>query len=437
VGRLGRNPRNSNVPPSSEGLAKPPVNRAERRSQKRRQGKQPGSEGRHLAQVADPDEVVTHLPERCKSCDGDLAGAEVSLTETRQVFELPKIKAHVTEHRMLSLRCRCGADTKASAPLEATAAACYGPRIRALAVYLSVYQHLPYERLAEMFSDLLQIPVSSGAVVAMVKQAGSSPGLESFEEVVKDLICGSAVAHFDETGARVAGSLHWVHVASNRLYTLLTCHKKRGREAIDEMGVLKNMTGTAVHDGFRTYRSYEVVHALCNAHHLRELEALSVLEGQDWAADMIDLLLDAKADVRRATQMGADRLSHPTMCRVRSGYQDLLDKGWLTNEPDVDTSVKWIRATARRLLKRLDERREEVLRFTVDFSVPFDNNQAERDIRMVKLQQKISGSWRTKAGADNFCAIRSYVSTMKKHGHDVLGGLNQLFEGTVWLPGGT
>ena len=149
-------------------------------------------------------------------------------------------------------------------------------------MYLSVYQHLPYERLAEMFSDLLQIPVSTGAVVAMVSQAGSSPGIELFEDVIKDLICGSAVAHFDETGARVDGSLHWIHVASNRLYTLLTCHKKRGQDAIEQMGVLKNMTGTAVHDGFRTYRSYEVVHALCNAHHLRELEALTELVGQDF-----------------------------------------------------------------------------------------------------------------------------------------------------------
>ena len=321
---------------------------------------------------------------------------------------------------MLVLRCRCGAETKAPAPKEATAPACYGPRIRALAVYLSVYQHLPYERLAEMFSDLLQIPVSSGAVVAMVKQAGSGDGLELFEEVVKDLICGSPAAHFDETGARVEGSLHWIHVASNRLYTLLICHKKRGKDAIEQMGVLRNMTGTAVHDGFRPYRSYDVAHALCNAHHLRELEALSELEGQDWASEMIDVLLEAKQDVCRANFHGADRLTHATMCRVRFGYQDLLDKGWKVNEADVETSEKWIRATARRLLKRLDERRDDVLRFTVDFRVPFDNNQAERDIRMVKLQQKISGSWRTKAGADHFCAIRSYVSTMKKHRQGVL-----------------
>jgi transposase len=425
------------VPPSSEGLSKPPANRAERRLQKRRQGKQPGSEGRHLAQVAHPDEVVTHLPARCKSCNADLASGEVSSTETRQVFEVPQIKAHVTEHRMLSLRCRCGAETKALAPKEATAPACYGPRVRALAVYLSVYQHLPYERLTEMFSDLLQIPVSSGAVVAMVKQAGSGPGLELFEQVVKDLICGSPAAHFDETGARVGGSLHWIHVASNRLYTLLTCHKRRGHDAIQHMGVLRNMTGTAVHDGFRPYRSYEVAHALCNAHHLRELEALEELGGQDWAREMIDLLLDAKADVRRAALRGTDCLSHATMCRVRFGYQDVLDKGWKVNDADVETSHKWIRATANRLLKRLDERRDDVLRFTVDFDVPFDNNQAERDIRMVKLQQKISGSWRTKAGADHFCAIRSYVSTMKKHRQDVLDGLVQLFEGKIWLPGGT
>ena len=425
------------MPPSSEGLSKPPANRAERRAKKRRQGKQPGSEGRHLAQVTRPDEVVTHVPPRCKSCDADLAGGEISSVETRQVFEVPQIKAHVTEHRMLRLRCRCGADTKALAPKEATAAACYGPRIRALAVYLSVYQHLPYERLAEMFSDLLQIPVSSGAVVAMVKQAGSSPGLELFEDVVKDLICGSAVAHFDETGARVEGSLHWVHVASNRLYTLLSCHKKRGKDAIEDMGVLENVTGTAVHDGFRTYHSYDVVHALCNAHHLRELEALSELEGQEWAGEMIDLLIDAKQDVTRAIFHGDDRLSHATMCRVRFCYQDLLDKGWKANEAEVATSNKWIKATATRLLKRLGDRRAEVLRFTTDFNVPFDNNQAERDIRMVKLQQKISGSWRTKAGADHFCAIRSYVSTMKKHRHDVLDGLRQLFDGRIWLPGGT
>ena len=397
---LGRNLRNSSTPPAAEGFSKPPSpSRIERRAAARKVGKQPGAPGKHLAQVADPDMVIAHVPASCRACEDDLAGAEVVDNETRQVFEVPEIKAHVTEHRMLSVRCRCGTETKASAPPEATAAACYGPRIRALCVYLSVYQHIPYERLAEMFGDLLQIPVSSGAVVAMVKQAGSSPGLELFEDVVKDLICGSAVAHFDETGARVQGSLHWVHVASNRLYTLLTCHKKRGREAIDEMGVLSDMTGTAVHDGFRPYRSYDVVHALCNAHHLRELEALEALEGQEWASEMIDLLLDAKADVRRATFLGADRLSHATMCRVRFGYQDLLDKGWKANEQDVDTSHKWRRATAKRLLKRLDERREEVLRFTVDFSVPFDNNQAERDIRMVKLQQKISGSWRTLEGA--------------------------------------
>ena len=166
--------------------------------------------------------------------------------QTRQVFEVPEIRAHVTEHRMLLLRCRCGALTKALSPKEATAAACYGPGIRALAVYMSVYQHLPYERLAEMFSDLLQIPVSSGAVVSMVSQAGSGPGLGLFEDVVKDLICGSKVAHFDETGARVDGSLHWIHVASNRSYTLLTCHKKRGKDAIEQMGVLRNLTGTAV-----------------------------------------------------------------------------------------------------------------------------------------------------------------------------------------------
>jgi transposase len=436
--RLGRNPRNSSMPPSLEGLSKPPsANRAERRLKKRKPGKQPGSEGHHLAQVSDPDEVLVHRPETCGSCGETLQGAEVVSVDKRQVFEMPKVTAHVTEHQIQKVRCACGCETKAAAPKEATAPACYGPGIRALAVYLSVYQHVPYDRLAEIFSDLLQIPVSVGAVAQMVTEAGGGLGL--FRQVVSDLLSNAPSVHFDETGARVEGSLHWVHVASNSLYTLLYCHEKRGRIALADFGVIANMKGVAIHDGFRSYGKFkDVVHALCNAHHLRELQAVIERFDQDWATDMIDLLLKVKKATQEAMAQGRDHLEEETLEEINKRYHELIEDGWDDNWSVVESAKgKWYEHTAVNLVNRLDIFRDDVLRFSRNFDVSFDNNQAERDIRMVKLQQKISGSWRTKAGADDFCAIRSYVSTMKKNGHDVLEGLRDLFEGRVWLPGGT
>jgi transposase len=439
--RLGRNPRNSSMPPSAEGLTKPPVqNRAERRAQKRRPGKQPGAEGTHLAQVAEPDQTVVHRPVACASCGADLAQADVVGTEVRQVFDLPKIAAFVTEHQLLKVRCGCGCETKAEPPKEATAPAAYGPGLRALAVYLSVYQHVPYDRLGQIFNDVMGISVSTGAIAAIVAEAGGGLGL--FTDVVAELLRQAPSVHFDETGGRVEGSLHWIHVASNALYTLLFCHKQRGGEALDAAGVITAMRGIAVHDGWRPYRNYDVLHQLCNAHHLRELHSVRCRFDQPWAHDMMDLLLDANDAVNEALARGEDHLDPDTVSSIRAGYRALLARGWAANEaPSTQTDFKgvpvtqkWYKNSAVTLLKRLERHQDSVLRFTCDFDAPFTNNQAERDVRMIKLQQKISGSWRSRAGADGFCAIRSYVSTMKKHGHNVLHGLEALFEGEAWLP---
>jgi len=435
--RLNRNPRNSSMPPSAEGFTKPPAaNRAARRKAKRRPGGQPGSEGHHLAQVPNPNEVFVHRPDVCAGCGAGLEGAEVVGTEVRQVFDLPKIGAHVTEHQMVRVACRCGCTTKGPTPDEATAPACYGPGIRALAVYLSVYQHVPYDRLGQIFSDVLGIPVSVGAIAQMVAEAGGALGL--FVSVVTDLLRDAPSVHFDETGARVEGSLHWIHSASTALHTLLICHKRRGTPAMDDMGVIAKMTGVAIHDGWKPYRSYDVLHGLCNSHHARELQGVVDHFGQEWADKMITLLLDAKEEVEAAIAAGRKKLPAKTLHSIRVRHGKLVAEGWKANEEvTVGTEGKWYENTATNLLNRLDIYRDDVLRFTTDFNVSFDNNQAERDIRMVKLQQKISGSWRTKVGADHFCAIRSYVSTMKKHDYNVLDGLRELFQGRVWLPGGT
>ena len=434
--RLGRNPRNSSMPPSAELFTKPPApSRAERRAAARKQGKQPGAPGKHLAQVTDPDAVVTHAPEACSSCGSGLGDAEVVDVESRQVFDLPEIRLVVTEHTAQKRRCSCGATTKASFPPVATAPACYGPGIRALASYLAVHQHLPAERMAQLFSDVLAAPVSVGALATMVTEAAGA--LRPFLEATRSLLQHAPAVHFDETGGRVEGSLHWVHSASTDLLTLLECHKNRGRIAMDDLGVIGEIAGVAVHDGWKPYRHYDVAHALCNAHHLRELLAVGVGWDQGWANDLADLLREAKRTVESARADGADHLDAATLHSIRVRYGQLVAKGFSANpEPEVGKRAGYEKK-AFNLLKRLDTHRADVLRFTVDFAVPFDNNQAERDIRMVKLQQKISGSWRTLTGAKQFCAIRSYVSTMRKHDADVLSGLRLLFEGQVWLPAGT
>ena len=375
-----------------------------------------------------------HSPGRCLGCGTDLSDGELVDVETRQVFEVPRIAPYVIEHRLERRRCRCGSVGKAVAPPEATAAACYGPRVRALACYLAVYQHLPYERMAELFSDVLGIEVSTGALVSMVTDAGGRLGL--FLEVTKDLLKEAPAVHLDETGARVKGSLHWVHVASTALLTLLDCHKRRGTKAIDEIAVMAKMTGVAIHDGWKPYRTYDVVHGLCNAHHVRELEAIGAAAHQSWAKDMIDLLYDARDVVEKAKAAGKDHLSRSTIRRLRRSYDALLAAGREVNPLAVDHKRHGIDKDAHNLLHRLESYADDVLRFASNFEVGWSNNQAERDVRLVKLQQKISGCWRTLEGARTFCAIRSYISTMKKQGHDVLDGLCQLIVGEVWLPSG-
>jgi transposase len=433
--RLGRNPRNSSMPPSAEGFSKPPSpSRAERRAAGRKQGKQPGAPGKHLAQVVDPDHVIHHAPSSCSSCGSGLDDAEVVGTERRQVFDLPEIRLVVTEHVSERRRCRCGCTTKAIFPRAAIAPACYGPGIRALAAYLAVHQHLPMDRMAQLFSDVLSVPVSVGALAQMVAEAADAT--TPFLEATRDLLHDVPVVHFDETGGRAAGRLHWVHSASTGLLTLLDCHPKRGRAAMDDLGVIGEMSGVAVHDGWKPYRHYDLDHALCNAHHLRELKAVAVGWDQGWANDLAGLLVEDKHAVEDSRASGLDHLDATTLHSIRVRYGQLVAKGFSLNPAPEFGKRSGYEKKAFNLLRRLDGQRADVLRFVTDFAVPFDNNQAERDIRMVKLQQKISGSWRTLDGARNFCAIRSYASTLRKQDHNVLAGLRQLFEGQAWIPAG-
>lgn len=432
--RLKMNSRNSSKPPSSDGYAKPAPKSRRRRSGKK-PGKQPGDPGHHLAQRTDPDATRIHPPTSCENCGGDLCDAEVTGTIRRQVFDLPPVALFCTEHQAQRRLCHCGTETTGTFPPEATAPACYGPALRAYVCYLVTRQHIPVARVAEQLRDTYGAPVSTGTIISMVKEGAAM--LEAFLAQVKDLLIASDVAHADETGLRVEAHLQWVHAVSTGDLTLYHLDSERGTTAMDAMGVIEHLRGVLVHDGWASYRTYEnLTHGLCNAHHLRELDAAGSTDGQSWANDMAGLLTDtwlqvlaAKADTRSA--LGDDELT-----KIRAKYNVIIAAGHVANPPVAPTGKRGRpkRTKPHNLLLRLDAYADDVLRFATDFTVPFDNNLSERDVRMVKISQKISGGFRSIEGAEAFLAFRSYLSTAAKQGMNRLEALQQLFNGDPWMP---
>jgi hypothetical protein len=362
--------------------------------------------------------------------------APVVGVEARQVFDLPEVRLWVCEHRAERRACGCGQVTAGVFPSQARAAACYGPGVRGLASYLLVGHHLPVERAAQVLDDGLGVGCSAGMLGGLVAQAAG--GLGGFVERVREQLAGAEVAHFDETGARVAGRLHWVHSASTPLLSLFTVHAKRGVVAMDAAGVLPGFGGVAVHDGWSPYWRYpKATHALCAAHLLRELEGVAELPGQGWAAELAEWFTIACGQAADAREAGADRLAATILAGLTDRYDHILATGRAANPPPLRPPGRRRRprrAPAVRLLGRLEAHRDEVLRFLEDLRVPPTNNLAERDIRMVKLQQKISGCWRTLDGAQAFLTVRSYVATARKHCVNPLVALRRLFEGDPWMP---
>jgi transposase len=434
--QLGASSRNSSKPPSSDGLDKPAPKSLRGRSE-RKPGGQPGREGRTLRQVEWPDEVVVHEPGACTGCGGTLTGEDRPAgVLRRQVFDIPKSTVRVVEHRLLARRCVCGTVTQAPAPAGVSAPAQYGPHAAAIAVYLVLGQHLPVARTAALLAELFGTPMSVGTVAAWTSRAAA--GLEPFTAAARRALGGAELVHLDETGLRVAGRLHWLHVASSARFTGLFCHRRRGKEAIDAAGVLPGFTGIAVHDAFTSYSRYPTAtHALCNAHLLREL--IAVVDHHDahppsgadtpagwcWAAQVIDALLALKAITGTGALPGPDVLATSRRLIVSAALIGASARGG----PPGAVGRRH-RALARRIRRRLDE----YLRFASDLRVPFDNNLAERDIRMAKIKQKVSGCLRTLAGAQDFAAMRSYLSTAAKHGRRPFDVLTELTSGNVWIP---
>jgi len=432
--RLGKDSHNSSKPPSTDGFKKPSP-KSQRQKSGRPSGGQQGHPGHTLEFTHIPDHTLVHRPDTCQGCGASLAQAEVVDIQRRQVFDLPPLSLVVTEHQAPTCSCpRCGQTNRASFPEKVLAPVQYGPRVKALGAYLMHFQLLPYARVVTLMNDLFGAPLCEGTLFGATKQAFTA--LAGVEEAIVTALKNVPIAHFDETGQRILGKLHWLHVTSTARLTYYKSHQKRGKAALDAIGILSAFAGRAIHDGWSAYRHYGCAHSLCNSHHLRELTGVWEQQQQKWASEMQALLVEIKHAVDVAKEQGLQRLHPLQVCDFEGRYRALLKAGYKANPPPVSNGKpgRDKQGSARNLLLRLDTYQASVLAFLWDFSVPFDNNQAERDIRMMKVRQKVSGGFRSQEGADAFNRIRGYISTLRKQGHNVLAALNDVFSGRPLMP---
>jgi len=427
--QLGLNSSNSGKPPSSDGLSKP---KREKRTRSLREasGKPPGGQKGHrggtLRQVAEPDTTIDHLPDACPACGSALTAAMSTGYHARQVFDLPEPQPLVvTEHRAHACRCgHCGQETRAAFPEGVTAPVQYGPRIAAVVLYLLHYQLLPEGRLAEAMADLFGVRLVAATIARMSRTCAER--FQGFADAVCALVKTAAVKHLDETGFRIGGRTQWLHVACTLWLVFYRVSPKRG-------SLLEGVTGIVVHDHWKPYYTMEgVLHALCNAHHLRELQALVEIEKEDWARRMQRLLRRACHATNHARKRDVP-LKPALVALIRRRFEAIIVDGLIFHQAQPPLAVSNLRRrrgrtprrTGHNLLLRLHTRQDDVLRFLSDPAVPFTNNEAERDGRMMKLRQKISGGFRSDQGADDFAVIRTLIATAKKQGWNLSHTLTQ------------
>ncbi len=437
--RLAKDSHNSSLPPSRDHGKRTPL--GQRTKSQRPSGGQKGHQGHTLIQVQKPDQVICHRPVCCQWCQQDVQEEPGQVAERRQVHDLPEQRLQVLEHQVQVICCpHCQHLTRGTFPDGVNAPVQYGPRVQALAIYLSQYQLLPLQRTCEALLDLCQAPISQGSVLHWISQGAKI--LEPTRKRLTDLLLRSGVQHVDETSLHLGGIVRWVHVNATKWLTLYTWHPKRGAEGIEAVGVIPRFVGRAMHDRWTSYDRYPCTHSLCGAHLIRDALFVAEQEKQPWAQAMVDHLRQMVEVTNHWRAQGARYL--PTHMRdpLLAQYFSILASGYAAHAAHAPPPKKAGRKKqdpSRNLLDALLYRAEQVLGFMDDLSVPFTNNLAERDLRMIKVQQKISGTFRSAEGTTAFCAIRRYLSTMRKQGRSMLASLVAVFEGSpvpiAWEPG--
>ncbi len=432
--RLSKNSHNSHLPPSADRFVRQP------KSLRKKSGKKPGGQeghpGKTLLWSEIPDEVIVHPVTCCEHCQSDLQAVPPVQIERRQVVDVPAPRLLVHEHHAERKQCpACHQITAAPFPAEVDARVQYGMRLGAMAVYLVQQQLLPWARACEVLADLVGAQISEGTLASLIERCAQNLG--EVEAHIKEALVQADVLHQDETGLYVKGVRHWIHVACTTQLTHYAVHPKRGKVALDAIGILPRFGGTSVHDGWRSYFLYACAHALCLVHVLRELTFLAEEQELSWAADLKVLLLLMKEATDQAREQGLSTLHPLEVADWQAQFVALVahaDATTPTAQAPPGKKGRAKQSAARNLLDRLIDDQEAVLAFLHRLVVPFDNNQAERDVRMVKVQQKVSGSFRSEAGATAFCRIRGYLSTLRKQGVDLLASLEATLRGHPILP---
>lgn len=412
--------KTSSIPPSQD----PNRPRGGRKRGARKVGGQNGHKGHTLSQVDSPDEISEDTPEKCAECGGDLSDTKINGTEKRQVFDL-EINIKVKEYQAHKKSCECGCMNKGSFPESVKAPTQYGAGVKAYACYLSQYQLLPYARIQELLRDQLGLSVTASSVKNWNQELYER--LESWECSVKEDLLKESLLYADETGAQCNKERHWFHVISNERFTYYHHSEKRGREAHREMSLFENYQGMLMHDCYGSYFDKDCTHLLCNAHLMRELADLAENHEVKWAQKLRSHIGTMHQRVQRGPLEGPEQL------KLEKSYHEILSQGdQECPEPQRNAGQRGRlkKSKARNLLERLQLHSSSYLLWLNDSSIPFSNNLAERDLRMIKVQQKVSGSFRSDAGPKVFARIRSFLSSAKKQERSPLFDIQQAFSGT-------